>query len=192
MANDTAGTPDEPQSLTIPSVSDPTNGTAAVETDGMMTYTPDPDFFGSDGFSYKVCDSDRLCDTASVFVTVYAVNDPPQVSVDLATQEVQYSDSIVPVTITAVDIDSTGDELAFTTSWSEDGGSLTPGLPPGLTLTAVASNGATIPGETSWLLSGVADLASGTYMIHGYVDDQVDLITQFSLILVEIKPEDAT
>ncbi len=35
----------------------PTNGTTSVNPDGSIDYTPDPDFYGSDSFSYEVCDT---------------------------------------------------------------------------------------------------------------------------------------
>ncbi|WP_211356971.1 Ig-like domain-containing protein, partial [Phaeodactylibacter luteus] len=47
--------------------------------DGTFTYTPDPDFNGMDIFEYSYCDggTPELCDTASVDITVNAVNDAP-------------------------------------------------------------------------------------------------------------------
>ena len=45
-----------------------------------MTYTPDPDFFGADSFTYTVCDPGGLCDVANVSVTVDPVNDAPVAS----------------------------------------------------------------------------------------------------------------
>ncbi|MEO1258228.1 MAG: gliding motility-associated C-terminal domain-containing protein [Bacteroidota bacterium] len=52
----------------------PTNGTANVNPDGTITYTPDPDFAGQDTLIYEICDhgipSPVLCDTALVIVTV--------------------------------------------------------------------------------------------------------------------------
>ncbi len=35
-----------------------------------IDYTPDPDFFGTDSFSYEVCDLAGDCDTATVDITV--------------------------------------------------------------------------------------------------------------------------
>ena len=37
---------------------------------GTYTYTPDPGFFGPDQFTYSVCDTAGLCDTATVYITV--------------------------------------------------------------------------------------------------------------------------
>ena len=38
---------------TVP-ISNPLNGTVVINTDGSFTYTPEPDFFGSDSFVYRV------------------------------------------------------------------------------------------------------------------------------------------
>ena len=60
-------------------MSDPANGTAVDNGDGTITYTPAADFFGTDSFTYEVCDSGSpsLCDTAEVTITVNPVNDAP-------------------------------------------------------------------------------------------------------------------
>ncbi|MGR9046412.1 MAG: Ig-like domain-containing protein, partial [Gammaproteobacteria bacterium] len=79
--NDNAGPSNEDQTLNTTVVSDPANGTATINADGTVTYTPDPNFTGADTFTYTVCDSDGLCDTATVTVAVAALNDPP-VAVD--------------------------------------------------------------------------------------------------------------
>jgi large repetitive protein len=54
-----------------------TNGTVTMNPDGSYTYTPDPNFNGTDVFSYQVCDVDGDCDTATVTITVNPVNDVP-------------------------------------------------------------------------------------------------------------------
>ena len=54
------------------------NGTVTVNPDGTIDYTPDPDFSGTDTFTYTVCDVAGNCSTATVMVTVNEVNDPTQ------------------------------------------------------------------------------------------------------------------
>jgi hypothetical protein len=49
----------------------PTSGAAVVNTDGSITYTADPGFYGNDSFIYWVCD-DGGCGDAAVGVTVDA------------------------------------------------------------------------------------------------------------------------
>jgi CshA-type fibril repeat protein len=45
--------------------------------DGTVTYTPDPNFNGTDGFTYEVCDTTPTCSTSSVSITVTAAPDAP-------------------------------------------------------------------------------------------------------------------
>ena len=41
-----------------------------------ITFTPDPDFNGSDSLTYQVCDTSGACGTATVTFTVDPVADP--------------------------------------------------------------------------------------------------------------------
>ncbi|MFC1640766.1 Ig-like domain-containing protein [Patescibacteria group bacterium] len=51
--------------------SNPTNGSTNVNaTSGVITYTPNSGYTGSDTFEYEVCDNDGLCDTAIVTITI--------------------------------------------------------------------------------------------------------------------------
>jgi hypothetical protein len=97
--------------LSVVSVSDPPHGTAALNGDGTVTYTPDPDYFGPDSFTYVVGDGSGATATATVSVTVTPVNDPPTVSAGPDRTVVEGS----TITITG----SGGDiESAVTYSWS--------------------------------------------------------------------------
>jgi gliding motility-associated-like protein len=59
------------------------NGTLTLTSTGSFVYTPNPNFFGTDSFVYRVCDSGTpppsLCDTATAYITVVPVNDPPEI-----------------------------------------------------------------------------------------------------------------
>jgi gliding motility-associated-like protein len=61
--------------------SDPSHGTVVVNPDGTYVYTPAANFNGTDSFTYKLCDADGDCSTATVTITVWSVNDLP-VAVD--------------------------------------------------------------------------------------------------------------
>ncbi|WP_136443664.1 Ig-like domain-containing protein [Pacificoceanicola onchidii] len=56
--------------LTVTEVGDPTNGTATLNPDGTVTYTPDPDFVGQDTIPYTVDDGNGGTDTGEIVVTV--------------------------------------------------------------------------------------------------------------------------
>ncbi|HAZ44152.1 MAG TPA: hypothetical protein DCZ55_06635 [Cyanobacteria bacterium UBA11371] len=69
----------DPRTVTI--ISPPANGTVRVNPDGTVVYTPNPGFTnGTDIFTYQVCDSTGLCDTATVTVTVPAQLPRPPVA----------------------------------------------------------------------------------------------------------------
>ncbi|MCP3871293.1 MAG: tandem-95 repeat protein, partial [Gammaproteobacteria bacterium] len=61
----------DPSSVTVSSA--PSGGTAVVNLDGTITYTPGGSFSGTDQFEYTVCslDDPNVCDTATVYVGVY-------------------------------------------------------------------------------------------------------------------------
>ncbi len=62
--------------LAIFAVGDPPNG-SAIGSGANLSYSPDPDFYGSDVFTYTVTDGRSGFATAAVTVTVISVNDPP-------------------------------------------------------------------------------------------------------------------
>ncbi|MDN2661677.1 cadherin-like domain-containing protein, partial [Neptunomonas sp. CHC150] len=53
------------------------NGTVAINPDGTITYTPNANFTGSDTITYTVTDGNGGTATATVAVTINAVNDNP-------------------------------------------------------------------------------------------------------------------
>ncbi len=64
-----------PANPTITVAVSPTNGTATVNGDGTISYTPTAGFTGADSFTYQVClpaPGASVCDTASVSLTVSA------------------------------------------------------------------------------------------------------------------------
>ncbi|MEZ4363236.1 MAG: Ig-like domain-containing protein [Kofleriaceae bacterium] len=79
-ANDSGG--DLP--VVLDSVTAPAHGTAVIEGDEVR-YTPAPDYFGPDAFTYTVRDEDGETATANVVVTVTPVNDTPVANVDTFT-----------------------------------------------------------------------------------------------------------
>ncbi|MEM1293874.1 MAG: Ig-like domain-containing protein, partial [Verrucomicrobiota bacterium] len=63
--------------ISVSAVGTPSSGTTSINLDGSIRYTPDPNFFGTDTFTYEVKDNDGLTDTATVTVTVNSVDDLP-------------------------------------------------------------------------------------------------------------------
>lgn len=66
-------------SITLDAVADPDNGTATIHGDTQIIYTPTLNFNGTEVFTYTATDG-QFYDSATVTVTVLAVNDPPQIS----------------------------------------------------------------------------------------------------------------
>jgi uncharacterized protein YkwD len=125
LGNDSAGPANESsQTLTLSVASAPSHGSALVLTAGVdagkVLYTPAPDFNGSDSFSYTACDdgSPSRCGTATVAVTVAAVNDPPVVA--LAATPLVLEGGSADLHATASDVD--GDSLTYT--WNAGSGTI--------------------------------------------------------------------
>jgi gliding motility-associated-like protein len=57
-------------------------GAIELQPNGDLIYTPDRDSSGEVSFTYNLCDPDDSCTTATVFITVGAVNDPPAATDD--------------------------------------------------------------------------------------------------------------
>lgn len=94
----------DPSTLAV--ATQPTNGTVTVNSDGTITYTPDPGFSGNDSFTYEVCDTTALCATATVTVTVDAAPSPPVAVNDTASTP---KSTPVKVMVLANDSDPDGD-----------------------------------------------------------------------------------
>ena len=63
--------------LTAELVSSPDNGELTLAEDGSFRYTPDPDFNGSDSFTYRASDGGLESEAATVTIAVAAVDEPP-------------------------------------------------------------------------------------------------------------------
>ena len=96
--------------LTLAAVSAPAHGTAVVAAAGTVEYTPEPDFHGTDRFTYVVGDGSGLTARAAVDVTVLPVNDPP-LAVDDAADTPE--DTSVTIAVLRNDSDGDGDALAL-------------------------------------------------------------------------------
>ncbi|MCK4937527.1 MAG: tandem-95 repeat protein [Methanosarcinales archaeon] len=167
--------------------SGPAHGTLTNHNNGTFTYTPDPDYNGPDSFTYEICDTEGLRDTALVNIDVTAVNDAPVVSVDVTEQTVQYSDGIADITISTTDVDSSS--LTISTSWTKDGGDVQSDLPPALVLSAGECILNSLPATCVWNLEGQAVVDTGTYDVTFTISDGEDEIEAYTTRIVE--PEDA-
>ncbi|MCM2319899.1 MAG: retention module-containing protein, partial [Pseudomonas sp.] len=76
--------------------SDPAHGSVSVAPDGAWTYTPNPDYHGSDSFTVVVSDGQGGIDTITVSLTVTPVNDAPVAVGDAVsvTEDVPFSSTL--------------------------------------------------------------------------------------------------
>jgi CshA-type fibril repeat protein/VCBS repeat-containing protein len=114
LANDTDP---EGDSLSVDTAT-ATNGTVTINPDGTITYTPNPDFNGTDTITYTVSDGNGGTTTATATVTVGAVNDAPVVNDDTITTD---EDTPVTVDVLANDTDPEGDSLSVDTATATNG-----------------------------------------------------------------------
>jgi DNA/RNA endonuclease G (NUC1) len=153
-------------SLTYTIVTQPAHGTLAG-TDAGRTYTPAPNFHGTDSFTYRVSDGSRHSNTATVSINVFPVNDAPVATDDSAT-----TDEDTPVTINVLgnDTDVENDALAVTAVGVASNGSaaiengqviFTPAAdyhgPASFTYTVSDGNGGTATGSVSVTVNPVND-----------------------------------
>jgi len=87
----------------------PDNGTIIINPDGTYTYTPNPDFNGTDTVVVTICDDGTPlpanCTTDTIFVTVTPVNDPPVATDNNGTTT---EDNSVTINVTGDDTDVDG------------------------------------------------------------------------------------
>jgi hypothetical protein len=157
---------------------------------GKLTFTPVADASGTPytSFTFQVQDNggtayggvDLDQSVNSITINVTAVNDHPVVTSNRASQNVQYSDAIQVITISATDIDSPASSLTASPQGV---------LPSGLSLTATGA-GTSFP--RTWTLTGTAGVPAGTYVIRINVDDHASTDNiGYTDVTIVVGPEDA-
>jgi hypothetical protein len=101
----------------------PQHGQAAISSTGQLTYSPAPNYFGTDSFSYRSCDNGNLCDVGTINITVIGVNDAPSVVTD-------YNEVLIngilngSLTANASDIDSPVSDFIFAVTSAPENGTI--------------------------------------------------------------------
>jgi DNA-binding beta-propeller fold protein YncE len=117
--------------ITFRITSQPTHGTLTGNTPNLI-YTPNPDFTGNDSFTFIVSDGYADSPSATVQITIGAVNDPPSADpIAVETDE----DKSVEITLTGNDPDN--DPITFRIVDEPQNGDLS-GEPPNITYTPKA------------------------------------------------------
>jgi VCBS repeat-containing protein len=96
--------------LVIRDFSTPTKGSLS-QTNGSFLYTPNPNANGSDSFTYTISDTTGATASATVNVTISAVNDAPVANPDTASTS---EDTAVTINVLGNDTDIEGNGLVIT------------------------------------------------------------------------------
>ena len=104
--------------LTIASVTSGTGGTAVLNGDGTVTFTPNANFNGAASFSYTASDGSATSNTATVTVNVTAVNHAPVANDDTlaATEDTPVIYTAAQLLGNDADVDSNPLTIASVTS----------------------------------------------------------------------------
>jgi large repetitive protein len=94
--------------LTVALITGPSHGQVGLNPNGTFSYTPDANYNGSDSFQYQVSDGQLQSNTATVNITITAVNDPPVTVNDSATTP---EDTAATINVLANDFDVEGATL---------------------------------------------------------------------------------
>jgi hypothetical protein len=152
--------------LSVVSVTQGANGAVQINPDKTVKYSPNLNFFGSDSFTYTIDDGHGGQSTATVNVTVNAVNDAPTFTINLLSQTVQYSDPITTVTVSVSDVDDATADLTLT---------VLSAIPAGLTVTPT--------GVGSLTISGNPLVVAGVYPINLKVEDPHGAVTNATVTI---------
>jgi VCBS repeat-containing protein len=109
LANDTDADVD---ALTAAPVAAPAHGNLNLKADGSFTYAPNADYNGPDAFTYKASDGHGDSNTATVALTVTAVNDAPRVTI-AAGGACGADDRSGTIALTVADLDNTPASLTL-------------------------------------------------------------------------------
>ena len=164
---------------------DPTHGDVTLNSNGSFVYTPDPDFFGTDTFTYKASDGSATSTETTVTITVEgkpdaptasndtytAPNDGTSVLIDVLANDTSAPDGNQTLTITQVSQGSAGGTVAiennmlrYTAAEGTTGNET-------ITYTITDSDGLT---DTATLTVTAADASDNTISGFVYVDADGD------------------
>jgi VCBS repeat-containing protein len=120
LANDSDPNGD---ALTAVLVSNASNGTVTLNSDGSFSYVPNSDFTGTDSFTYEANDGSLNSNVATVTLTV--VNDAPVANDDSYTAHKNLTLNVAATGVLANDSDPNGDALTAVLVSNASNGSVT-------------------------------------------------------------------
>ena len=188
LANDTADNSQAGSSiLSVASMTTPANGSvtttgsAAIDKDQKIIYTPKPNFNGTDTFTYTLADGRGGLSTATITVTVTAVNDTPTAVADITSVTVG-TPGIINVLANDKDVD-VGDQLTVSFKLTDTKPSKGTVSTNGTTVTYTANPTATAVTDTfSYTVTDMGGLISSatvTVSVVPVTDTLTTTLTEF-------------
>ena len=116
LANDTDVDGDP---IRVVSVGSASHG-ATTMAPSRVRYSPDPNWYGTEPFSYTIADPDGLTATATVTMTVLPVNDAPEAVGVIPDQAIEEGAAPVTVDLTPYFTDVDGDVLTYAAASSDE------------------------------------------------------------------------
>ena len=113
LSNDTDADND-PLTITSIDTTSVAGGTVTNLGNGLINYTPDPNFNGTDTFSYTVSDGNGSTDTGTVTITIDPVPDAPVATADAFTTAEDTARVVVAPGLIGNDYDEDGNSLTIT------------------------------------------------------------------------------
>jgi VCBS repeat-containing protein len=173
--------------LTAVLVSDVSNGTLTLNTNGSFSYVHDGSETTSDNFTYKANDSTVDSNTVTVSITVTNVNDAP---VALGQSVTTLEETAKTITLSGTDADS--DTLSFNSVSTPSNGTLS-GTAPNLTYTPAANftgsdsftfkvNDGTVDSTTATITINVTNVNDAPVANDQLVTTPEDIAVQFMLV----------
>ena len=129
--------------LRVVSVGPAGDGATAIAS-RQVRYSPDPNWYGTDRFTYTIADPDGLTATATVTMTVLPVNDAPEAVGVIPDQEIEEGGAPVTVDLTPYFTDVDGDVLTYAAASSDETAVTATVTGATLTLSAVVAGAATV------------------------------------------------
>jgi VCBS repeat-containing protein len=163
----------------ITSVGSPSHGTAVLNGDGTVTYTPTGNYNGTDSFSYTITDSHGATASATASLTVNAVNDPVTVTVPSAPTINEDAGSTAISGMSIADVDATlAPNGIYQVVLAATHGTLTLTTTTGLTF----SGGSDGTADATMTFSGkLADINAGLATAHFTADNNFNGDAQITL-----------
>ena len=136
------------------------HGTLTLEPDGGLVYTPFPDYFGSDSFTYRANDGSSSSEPAVVDITIRGLNDAPTIAAPASLETTR--DTPLDFTLSVGDTDAddrppfVADDIVPLVGLRVDAGTITVTDAPGATITGNGSQLVAVEGELAAINAALA------------------------------------